>query len=69
MMTNTTVFKETNVDEVEELCELLTKMGVDGMLVSPGYQYESVGDDIFLTQVRDPQEVQARARHLARSTG
>ncbi len=50
MMANTTVFKETDVDEVEELCELLTNMGVDGMLVSPGYHYESVGADIFLTK-------------------
>ena len=50
MMANTTVFKETNVEEVEELCELLTKMGVEGMLVSPGYHYESVGADIFLTK-------------------
>ncbi len=50
MMANTTVFKETNVDEVEELCELLTNMGVEGMLVSPGYHYDSVGADIFLTK-------------------
>ena len=50
VMANTTVFKETNVDEVEELCELLTKMGVEGMLVSPGYHYESVDADIFLTK-------------------
>jgi hopanoid biosynthesis associated radical SAM protein HpnH len=50
MMANMTIYKETNVDEVEELCKLLTGMGVDGMLVSPGYQYESVARDIFLTR-------------------
>jgi hypothetical protein len=49
-MANTTVFKETDVAEVEELCSLLTGMGVEGMLVSPGYHYESVGADIFLTK-------------------
>ncbi|HUM11632.1 MAG TPA: adenosyl-hopene transferase HpnH, partial [Myxococcaceae bacterium] len=42
VMANTTVFKETSVDEVEELCRFLTDMGVEGMLVSPGYHYESV---------------------------
>ena len=42
VMTNTTVFKETDVDEIEELCALVTELGVDGMLVSPGYHYESV---------------------------
>ncbi len=50
VMANTTIFKETSIDEVEELCELLTEMGIDGMLISPGYHYESVNSDIFLTR-------------------
>lgn len=49
-ITNTTVFKETDVDELEELCQYLTELGIDGMLISPGYQYESVERDIFLTR-------------------
>jgi hopanoid biosynthesis associated radical SAM protein HpnH len=48
--TNTTVFKETSIDEVEELCHLVTSMGIDGMLVSPGYHYESVKENIFPTR-------------------
>jgi hopanoid biosynthesis associated radical SAM protein HpnH len=48
--TNTTVFKETSVEEVEKLCETITELGVDGILLSPGYQYESVSNDIFLTR-------------------
>jgi hopanoid biosynthesis associated radical SAM protein HpnH len=50
VITNTTVFKETDIDEVEELCRLLSGLGIDGMLVSPGYHYESVEADIFLTR-------------------
>lgn len=50
VITNTTVFKETDVEEVRELCELLTEIGVDGILVSPGYHYESVARDIFLVR-------------------
>ena len=50
VMTNTTVFKETEVAEVRELCELSKSLGVDGMLISPGYHYESVKHDIFLTR-------------------
>jgi MoaA/NifB/PqqE/SkfB family radical SAM enzyme len=50
VITNTTVFKETDIAEVEALCELLTGYGIDGMLISPGYQYESVDHDIFMTQ-------------------
>ena len=50
VITNTTVFKETKIDEVEELFAYLKDLGIDGMLVSPGYSYESVDRDIFLTQ-------------------
>ena len=49
-VTNTTVFKQTKIDEVEELCQLLAGIPVDGMLISPGYQYASVERDIFLTR-------------------
>lgn len=48
MVTNTTIFKETNIDEVEELCKMLTGIGIDGMLIAPGYEYESVDRDMFL---------------------
>ncbi len=66
--TNTTIFRETSVEEIEELCELLTDLGVDGMLVSPGYHYEALEGDHFLFREGDPREVQARARALEAST-
>jgi len=50
VMVNTTVFKETDVEEIYELCRLVTDLGIDGILISPGYQYESVSRDIFLTR-------------------
>jgi hopanoid biosynthesis associated radical SAM protein HpnH len=50
VITNTTVFKETDIAEVKELCDLLTSLGIDGILVSPGYHYESVQRDIFLAR-------------------
>jgi hopanoid biosynthesis associated radical SAM protein HpnH len=50
VMTNTTVFKDTRIEEIEVLCELLESLRVDGMLISPGYHYESVERDIFLTR-------------------
>jgi hopanoid biosynthesis associated radical SAM protein HpnH len=49
-ITNTTIFKETKIEEVEELCEYMASLGIDGMLISPGYQYESVEEDIFMTR-------------------
>ncbi len=60
VITNTTIFKETKVEEIEGLCELLTEMGVDGMLISPGYQYQSVDRDIFLTR----QDIQAKFQRV-----
>lgn len=48
---NTTIYKETSVEEVEELCEYLThELDIDGILISPGYHYESVDRDVFLTR-------------------
>jgi hopanoid biosynthesis associated radical SAM protein HpnH len=47
---NTTVFKETAVEEVEEMCQMAEKLKSDGVLVSPGYEYESVEADVFLTK-------------------
>jgi len=47
---NTTVYKETQVEEVEELCRLVDELKANGILISPGYEYESVERDIFLTK-------------------
>jgi hopanoid biosynthesis associated radical SAM protein HpnH len=48
--TNTTVFKETAMEEIEELCRVVSGLDIDGMMISPGYHYESVDRDIFLTR-------------------
>ncbi|MBI5191051.1 MAG: adenosyl-hopene transferase HpnH [Nitrospirae bacterium] len=48
VITNTTLYKETDVHEVEELFDRLTKLGVDGILVTPGFNYDAVEEDIFL---------------------
>ncbi len=40
--TNTTLYKMTDVDELAEMCELLTAACVDGMMMAPGYGYEAV---------------------------
>ncbi len=72
VMTNTTVFKETDIEEVEELCEFVEELGVDGMLVSPGYSYESVEHDMFLTrneiQTKFKRVLEVSKRHRLHST-
>jgi hopanoid biosynthesis associated radical SAM protein HpnH len=49
--TNTTVFKETDMAELDELFGYLTSLGVDGFMISPGYGYSAVDvKEIFLTR-------------------
>jgi len=48
MCTNTTIYRETDMGEVEEMCAFLTGLGVDGILLSPGYRYEKVAGDHFM---------------------
>ncbi|MBI1884296.1 MAG: adenosyl-hopene transferase HpnH [Chlamydiae bacterium] len=42
--TNTTVFDGVNPQEMIDLFDGLTDLGVDGMMVSPGYAYEKAPD-------------------------
>jgi hopanoid biosynthesis associated radical SAM protein HpnH len=60
VMANMTVYKDTDVAEVEALCRLLEDIGVDGMLVTPGYHYESLDQDIFMTR----SEIQQKFRRV-----
>ncbi|MEM0979027.1 MAG: adenosyl-hopene transferase HpnH [Cyanobacteria bacterium P01_H01_bin.58] len=47
--TNTTVFEGTDPKEIQNLFDYLTDLGVDGMMISPGYSYEWAPDqDHFL---------------------
>ena len=48
--TNTTIFKDTDLVEIEMLFSQLTELGVDGILVAPGFDYEAVGEDLFLVR-------------------
>jgi hopanoid biosynthesis associated radical SAM protein HpnH len=51
--TNTTVFDGTDPKELQDLFDYLTELGVDGMMVSPGYSYEWAPDqDHFLQRDR-----------------
>jgi len=44
--TNTTVYKETDVTEIEEMLSYLTSLGVDGHTISPGYEYDAAKKDM-----------------------
>jgi len=49
--TNTTVYRQTDTEEIKALFEYLEGLGVDGMLLSPGFDYSDVEDQsVFLTR-------------------
>ena len=49
--TNTTVYKQTSVEDVVNLMGEMHNLGVDGMLVSPGFDYKEVPDQtVFLNK-------------------
>jgi len=49
--TNTTVYRETDMREVEALFEYLEPLRLDGHMLSPGYGYSAVNEqELFLTR-------------------
>jgi len=60
--TNTTIYRDTDLLEMEMLFSLLTELGVDGILVAPGFSYEAVGEELFLVR----QEIEKKFREIFR---
>jgi hopanoid biosynthesis associated radical SAM protein HpnH len=55
--TNTTIYKETDIGEIDALFAYLSKLGVDGFMLSPAYGYVAVKEtnphgaaEIFMTR-------------------
>ncbi|MDR1964645.1 MAG: adenosyl-hopene transferase HpnH [Planctomycetaceae bacterium] len=49
--TNTTLYKKTEIAELTDLARQLEQIGIDGMMLAPGYGYESVSaESFFLTR-------------------
>jgi hopanoid biosynthesis associated radical SAM protein HpnH len=48
--TNTSVYKNSDIRELERLFELLKSIHVDGTLIAPAFSYERVQNNIFLTR-------------------
>ena len=65
VQTNSTIFRETSAAEVDELIGFLGNLGVDGMLLTPGYHYQVLNnDDLYLRKEEMPLKFQ-RVRKLA----
>ena len=45
--TNTTIYKETDMGEVEQMFDFLSDLGVDGHTITPGYEYDAAKQDMI----------------------
>jgi hopanoid biosynthesis associated radical SAM protein HpnH len=67
--TNTTIFKETDPAEVVEMMGYLTdEVGIDGMLVAPGYQYSQIDPNLTMTRTEHEEKFRV-IRSAARQHG
>jgi MoaA/NifB/PqqE/SkfB family radical SAM enzyme len=54
--TNTTVYKETDVQELEEMFKFLSSLEVDGHTISPGYDYDAAKKDMVRRLGKKPED-------------
>jgi MoaA/NifB/PqqE/SkfB family radical SAM enzyme len=54
--TNTTVYKETDVKEIEQMFEFFSSLEVDGHTISPGYEYDAAKKDMVKRLNRQPED-------------
>ncbi len=52
--TNTTVYKETDMAEIEDMFKFLSSLEVDGHTISPGYDYDAAKKDMVKRLGKDP---------------
>jgi MoaA/NifB/PqqE/SkfB family radical SAM enzyme len=54
--TNTTVYKETEVTEIEQMFEYFSWLGVDAHTISPGYEYDAAKKDMVKRLDKQPED-------------
>lgn len=54
--TNTTVYRETNVEEIEDMFRFFSWLGVDGHTISPGYDYDAAKKDMARRLGKNPDD-------------
>lgn len=50
VLVNTTIYKGTKLEEIEELFSLLSQIPVGGIMVAPAFSYQAVDGDVFLSR-------------------
>ena len=68
--TNTTLFDDADPERLRQFFDALMRLGVEGMMISPGYSYEKAPDqEHFLPARKNRAAVSATAAGIARGAG
>src|SRR5437867_3293615 len=54
--TNTTVYKETDARQIEDMFKFFSWLGVDGHTISPGYDYDAAKKDMVKRLAKKPED-------------
>jgi hopanoid biosynthesis associated radical SAM protein HpnH len=54
--TNTTIYKETDMKEIEQMFEYFSALEVDGHTISPGYEYDAAKKDMVKRLNKKPED-------------
>ena len=54
--TNTTVYRQTNMDEIERMFDFFSWLRVDGHTISPGYDYDAAKKDMLKRLNKRPED-------------
>lgn len=63
VITNTSIYRQTDIQEIETLFTYLTDLNINGLLVSPAFSFEILESDFFLSR----EEINEKIRHLTRN--
>ena len=61
--TNCTVYKETDMDEIEKMFDFLSNLGVDGHTITPGYEYDAAKKDMIKRLNKQPEDFLPHAQN------
>jgi hopanoid biosynthesis associated radical SAM protein HpnH len=50
VLINTTIYKQTKIEEIKQLFKLLSGLRVNGIMIAPAFSYEAVKEDNFLSR-------------------
>jgi len=63
VITNTSIYRETDIREIEILFAYLTQLNINGLLVSPAFSFEMLETDFFLSR----EEIHEKFRQLTQN--